>query len=167
MQFTRLSAGVGGSSSARARKARRKKIIEEKRRSRRKRLRLATRNLFGLEKAVDGGSGESSDNTWARGGGKGGGILQYPPPRTSKKVLPPIPTTSVVLLLSTPNWLVAEGGRKNDYFCSKLPKFCHLSAAIKNFFDFVFYSPSFPPQKGGTCSPPGGPKTTLPQTKFG
>ena len=33
------------------------------------------------------------------------------------------------------------------------------------FSDFVFYSPPFPPQKGGTCPPPGGPKTTHPSAE--
>ncbi len=36
----------------------------------------------------------------------------------------------------------------------------------RKFSDFVFYSPPFPPHKGGTCPPPpGGPKTTHPSAE--
>ncbi len=90
---------------------------------------------------------------WARGGGKGG---EYPP-RTSKKVLPP-QTNNLFTTVPPSNWLATEGGRKNDYFCSKLPKFCRLSAAIKKIFRFCLL---FPPLSPPPCPPmlwtrPGG-----------
>ncbi len=57
---------------------------------------------------------------WARGGATGPNT----PPDVQKSA-PPL-TNNLFTTVPPSNWLAAAGGRKKDYFCSKLPKFCRL-----------------------------------------
>ncbi len=86
--------------------------------------------------------------------GKGGNNRHPPPPRrTSKKVLLP-QTNNLISNVPPSNWLAAGGDRKNDYFYSKLPKFCCLSAAIKKFFKFCLSFPPLSPLRKAKLVPP-------------
>ncbi len=84
-------------------------------------------------------------------GGKREGITHPPTPRRLKKVVPS-QTNSFIITVS-PSTIFVQN-------CQKIAAFRQLSINISG---FVFYSPSFPPQKGRTCTPPWGSKNHSPQ----
>ncbi len=80
-------------------------------------------------------------------GGQGGG--DTPPPERPKKCSPPRPTNYILMYYC----LAAQ---KNGCFCSILPKFCRVSAAIKKIFRFylLFSPPLSPLRKAELVLPP-------------
>ncbi len=93
-------------------------------------------------------------------GGRKGGITPHLTPERQKKVLP-LQTNNLFTTVPPYNWLAAGGGRKKDYFCSKLPKFAAFWRLSRQFSGFV--SPPFPPsERRNLFPPPGCSKTTPP-----
>ncbi len=95
----------------------------------------------------------STKHRWARGGGERRGNTPPPTPPDVQKSAPPKPTTYLLLFPPLSGWQ-PEATEKMTIFVQNCQKFC-------------LFRRVFPPQKGKTCPPPGGKKTTLPRPKFG
>ena len=81
------------------------------------------------------------------------------------KGLPPRPTTYLLLFPPPTGW-PPEAAEKKTIFVQNCQNFAAFQRLSRKCLGFVFYSPPFPPQKGGTCSPPWGSKNHSPPAEI-